>query len=382
MNLLRRRQRYALSLLFRRNRTVLVSASSPMNVVVMRPVLDVLLADPRIEVFFTGKYQNVDDARPLLEKAGLRGVRLVNEEQAERLKADVYLSPDGTKYGRNCYRRVLSFHGASFKGRSIVERAKWFHKVMLIGEYQRRTFVQRGIFADDASQLLKVGMPKLDALVNGTLDVEPLRKRFGIAPGTRCVLYAPTWTEFSSLATMGEAMLSELARRSDVRVLVKLHDHLLDPTRSTIDWGARARAWTFPNVVLYEDVDVVPALALADVLISDASSVSQEFALLDRPLIYCDVPELYQSERYRETFDSATWGQKAGLTIQKAGEINAALDRCFANPSEFSELRRQLARDVFYHPGSATPYALAALYRELRCDAPPEVRKQIKLQKR
>lgn len=41
--------------------------------------------------------------------------------------------------------------------------------------------------------------------------------------------------------------------------------------------------------------DILPTLFLADLLISDASSVANEYTLLDRPIVFLDVPEMIEA---------------------------------------------------------------------------------------
>jgi hypothetical protein len=354
------------SQLFRKTRDVLVHASSPMNVVVMRPILDALLSDPRVRVHLAAKYRRADDAAAMIRATGLERVNPLTAREAARLRADLYLCAEGSRpAGKRSHRRVVMFHGASFKGRSIAKKLKFFDRVLLVGPWQHRQFVARGYFDADDPRLVRCGMPKLDALVTGSIDTGALRARLRIPERARVVLYAPTWGEHSSMFKMGESVIEHAARVPNVHVVVKFHDHLLDPHHSPIDWAARARAWTYPNVSIHDDLDVVPALALADVLISDASSVLQEFTLLDRPIVYCDVPELFASKRYKKTADTDTWAQKGGIVVGDGAAIGPALERCFADPSEFSPIRRKIAADVFYNPGAATKAALSVIHEEL-----------------
>ncbi|MBI4881991.1 MAG: CDP-glycerol glycerophosphotransferase family protein [Planctomycetes bacterium] len=355
----------------RARRRVLFSASSPVSVVVLRPLLEVLARDPRIELFFTGEYRGQDDGRELLACSGLERVEVLRESEAKALRGDLYLCPDNSRAGKACLSRVLTFHGVSFKGRSLVERARWFHRVFLVGPYQRRRLAELGVFPEGDARLQDIGMPKLDRLARGEVDRDAARRSCGAAPREVCVLYAPTWGEHSSLVTMGERLLSELAARGDVKVVVKLHDHHVNPERSAVDWAERVRRLGLQNVVLYEGADVVAPLAAADILISDASSVSQEFCLLDRPILFADVPELFRSERYRDTLDLETWGRRIGITFRAPEEVHAALERSMREPGEFSAPRRAAADDLFYGPGGATRRAVLALYRELRLSDPP-----------
>ncbi len=366
-----RHLRRTLSRIIRGKRDVLLHACSPMNIVVMRPIIDALQRDPRIRLILAAKFRTRDDAPAMIAATRLKDVEPMKRRAAHKYRADLYIAPDGSRVaGKRSYRRMLTFHGASFKGRSIAKKAKFFDKIMLVGPWQRRQFIARKFIKEGDPRLVEIGMPKLDPLVNGSIDVRALRARLGIDPSKKVVLYAPTWGEHSSIFKMGEAMLERASRIDGIHVLVKLHDHLKDPNHSKIDWEARAKAWPWKNVSLYEDIDVVPAMALADVLISDASSVLQEFMLLDRPIVYCDVPELFQSKRYRKTADVDTWSQKGGIVIKTGDEIAAALDRCFSDPSEFSAARRAIANDVFYNPGIATQRALELVYSELGLPLP------------
>ncbi len=351
-------------------RSVLLSASSVMNVVVLQPIVKVLEQDPRVQLWFTGKYQGGDDYREMARLGGLERVDFVTRRDARRLKADLYLSPDGQRFGKRCRAKVLLFHGVSFKGRSINHRARWFDRVFLVGEYQRRRFAALKILKDGDRRLASVGMPKLDRLVDGSIDAKAVRRRLGVKDGETCVLYAPTWTEHSSLFTLGEPLLAALAARPRTRVVVKLHDHLLDASRSPIDWRARIDAWHWENVSVASESDVVPLLAAADVLVTDASSVSQEFTLLDRPILFADVPGLFESERYKDSVDLETWGRKGGVVFRTAEEGRRALDRAIDAPHELAEVRRKIAADMFYGPGGATQRALDEVYRLLRLKMP------------
>ncbi len=361
----RRHPLRALARRVRRTRRVLVAVSSPMNVVVLRPILDVLVADDRVELAFTGRHHDRDDVTGILAATGLGGAQVLSEAGAKRLAADLYLCADGTRYGKRCSSRVLTFHGVSFKGRSLGDRAGWFHRVMLVGPYQRRRLVERGTFAADDPVLVDVGMPKLDRLARGEIDRFAERERLDVAPHAVCILYAPTWGPHASLNTMGEPLIDALAAYPKAHVVVKLHDHTYDPSHGGGDWSTRVERLRRPNVTIHRGLDVAPLLAAADVLVTDASSVAQEFCLLDRPILFADVPGLFASERYRDSADMETWGRSGGVTFSSPGEVDDALRATLAAPDALSDIRRAIATDLFFAPGRATERALEVIYAEL-----------------
>ena len=76
---------------------------------------------------------------------------------------------------------------------------------------------------------------------------------------------------------------------------------------------------------LVREPDVVRTMSIADLLISDASSVANEFALLDRPIVFLDVPELIElTLRKGARLDLETWGRKGGVVVP---DVPAALER-------------------------------------------------------
>ena len=104
------------------------------------------------------------------------------------------------------------------------------------------------------------------------------------------MLYAPTGELRNSLETMGEELIAKLDALDRYDILVKLHDH---PHGAT-DWWSRLAPLESEHVRLVREPDVVRTMSIADLLISDASSVANEFALLDRPIVFLDVPELIE----------------------------------------------------------------------------------------
>jgi len=120
-------------------------------------------------------------------------------------------------------------------------------------------------------------------------------------------------------------------------------------------------------VKIVHNWDVCPALFAADLLISDASSVSSEFTLLDRPIIFIAVPDLLQ--RWRKA-DLDTWGRKTGWAATSLEGLNRCIDAALADPMKHSAVRRAAAADLFYKPGTATDRAVAEIYRLLDLDPP------------
>jgi CDP-glycerol glycerophosphotransferase (TagB/SpsB family) len=174
------------------------------------------------------------------------------------------------------------------------------------------------------------------------------------------VLYAPTGEKYNSLEAFGERVIELLANTARFNVLVKLHDH---PKDTKVDWPQRLARFEGPCVRIVKSADVIPMLFLANLLITDASSVSNEFSLLDRPMIFLDVPKLLEVARNRKgaMVDLDTWGRRGGELVTAPEDLLPAVEVSLNSPILYGDIRREMAADLFFNPGGATQAAAAWL---------------------
>jgi CDP-glycerol glycerophosphotransferase (TagB/SpsB family) len=213
-------------------------------------------------------------------------------------------------------------------------------------------------------------MPKVDALVDGSLSRDAVLAMLGLPPDRRTVLYAPTWSPASSLNTLGVALLHRL-RQLPVNVIVKLHDRSCDLRRQYsggVDWPATLRPHLAAgSAVLAPAADICPYLVASDVMITDHSSAGFEYLLLDRPLVRIHVPELITLANIHEDYvqllaDVAESTSDVETTV-------AAVERAIADPRARSATRRAVAADLFHEPGMATARCAAELYDAIGLEA-------------
>jgi hypothetical protein len=246
-----------------------------------------------------------------------------------------------------------------------------FDRLLFPNADRMRRYIEAGLVSADSPVPALVGYPKLDRLVDGTLDRVLIAARLGLDRRRRTVLFAPTWSPYSSLNTIGEALIRELAA-AGFNVLVKLHDRSYDRSArgsGGVDWSERLAVFDRnPLVRIVTDPDATPSLAVADALVTDHSSIGFEFTLLDRPLVVIDCPELL--ERARVTLDKIAALRSAAELAASPAAVVAALVRQFEEPSLHHPERRRLARRFFYQPGTATARAVAVVYETLGLQAP------------
>jgi len=216
-------------------------------------------------------------------------------------------------------------------------------------------------------------MPKSDCLVNGSLSRDGVLKANGMDPAQTTVLYAPTWTRFSSLNAMGEDVVSGLID-AGYTVLVKLHENSLDRgfEKSGVDWRRRLEPiLARGHGHFIKSADASPWLVATDVLITDHSSIGFEYLLLDRPLVRIVMPQLIKAADIPTEYVDLI--ASASMTAENAAGAVAAVDRATSDPGHLSSARRAVAAELFHDAGKATDRAVQELYALMELDYRPAV---------
>jgi CDP-Glycerol:Poly(glycerophosphate) glycerophosphotransferase len=366
----------ALSRFGRREVRVLFEAASPMSLAVFQPVLERLQRDPRLEFWFTscdGRWT----PQSIFGRAGI-SERVVSPSDARWMKFDGYVNTDfwNITWLPRRTRRVHLFHGVAGKYDldapvGIAPVVSTFDRLLFPNRDRLRRYAEAGLVDPESAQAALVGFPKVDCLVDGSLERRAIERTLGLDPGVPTVLYAPTWSPYSSLAVMGEAIIEAL-RRLDVNVVVKLHDRSAEPTErgsGGVDWRAQlGRVCRHSHVHVASDSDASPYLFVADALVTDHSSVGFEFMLLDRPIVVVDCPQLI--ERARVNPQKVELLRSAAEVVSDAGAVGPAARRALGSPLRHSERRRAIADQLFYGPGGATARAAQCIYDLLALPAP------------
>lgn len=351
---------------------ILFTGYAPVHFQCFKPLYDRLAANPGIELQVSGGTRSKSlnalggylyDHEAMYRQFELPEGSVLPVASLAKADYDVIFSANTRRIEpRRVERRIQIFHGLSFRNRAIRPETEGADHYFLLGPYMKRGFEAAGILAPGDSRGVEIGFPKTDRLLDGSLKREDVLARHGISGDRPVVLYAPTGERRNSLETMGEELIAKLNAVDRYDVLVKPHDH----PHSSIDWWSRLGPLENEHVRLVREVDVIPALSIADLLLTDASSVANEFALVDRPIVFLDVPELIELTRQKGArIDLETWGRKGGVVVPDVNAAIEAVEAGLAAPAERSEVRRAIADDLFFNPGHATGSAMRWLRTEL-----------------
>jgi len=360
------------------NRTidVLFTGHAPVHYACFRPLGDRLRREPGVRVFVSGGLKNmvghhfVYDPAGMYAPFGVPADGILGVEEIRDREFDVVFAAN-TKFLKPKRHGVAVqvFHGISFRNKSIREANMGCDYYFLAGPYQKRMFDKAGLLPAKDPRGLDIGFLKTDRLIDGTLDRSTLLARYGLDEDRPVILFAPTGQKYNSMETMGEEVLTRLAATGAYQVIYKPHDHAKD---TAVDWPEHVRQLALPGVHVLEEPDVIPLLFLADLLMTDASSVSSEYSLLDRPMVFLDVPKLLAKVLEKPgQVDLETWGRKGGALVEDPGTIVGVVEESLARPERHGEVRRAMSRDLFFHPGNATGAALAWFREHFALATPP-----------
>ncbi|MDR2695810.1 MAG: CDP-glycerol glycerophosphotransferase family protein [Deltaproteobacteria bacterium] len=290
-------------------------------------------------------------------------------------------------------RSYCCFHGQPSKGQTLVPSIDGnYTGFFLYGPLHRQAIEEyyhhRYGKMPENLRLYNVGYAKSDALLNGAWQKEAVLRGMGLDPGRPTILYAPAFNEGASLRECGPEIVARLAALKDYNTIVKLAvdnaSHYNDFRRNGgINWFAALSGFErYPHVRISRDLLADPFLAAADVLITDISSISYEFLVLGKPVIFMDVPKFFQ-HTLKMQFpheDTAAWisrptvnaGRDYGSLVADLDalprEIRAALDK-----GQSADMAAAMREKFLYHPGKAARQAaklLGHLLREQAGDAP------------
>jgi CDP-Glycerol:Poly(glycerophosphate) glycerophosphotransferase len=342
--------------------SILFTGYAPVHFLCFRPIYERLVGRSDADVFVSGGLRAGDgdgfayDGPGLYRQFGVPDERILPVGAIQSRPFDVLFSANKRIIAprENFGALVQIFHGASLRNRGVRRESLDYDFMFLIGPYMRRKFVECGLLSENDRRGVPIGFPKTDPLAAGAIDGR-LLAQYGF-DGTRpVVLYAPTGEAGNSLETMGEDVIANLSACGNFDLLVKPHDH----PKNGVDWFSVLSRFEDAHTRLVRDLDVVPLLILSDVLITDASSVANEYTLLDRPIVFLDVPELLRKSRESGAALDIDRGRKGGVVVERAEETADAVLESLADADRLSATRRAIAKDLFYNPGRATEAAMS-----------------------
>ena len=214
-------------------------------------------------------------------------------------------------------------------------------------------------FGMEESRALVLGLPRSD-LLQDTEYLEKRRKKFYMdypeLRNKRIVLYAPTFrdsqADHPTLPLDFREFANELPK--DTVMLLRLHPFVAQAFDSS---ALRAVERKIMNMSDY--VGVTTLLAVADILVTDYSSIVFEFCLLKKPMIFY----AYDLEQFRENgrdFYEDYETMVPGPIVKNQAELLDAIEKVSDNP----EIVEQFVQERFaFTDGKATERLVQHIFK-------------------
>jgi len=188
-------------------------------------------------------------------------------------------------------------HGPGIKTlryRHLLKQKNTTYHCFLEGQYRVEKFKKYEL--DLIHHIHDTGLPKLDIFFNGGYDRRELIQRYRLNPKLKTILYAPSYKPTSIFMMIDQ--IEKLTERYNL--IVKLH-----PFSWSGKYAPHSQHRLFENLVKKnnnillvhaDDHNILPYMFVSDTMISDGSSVINEYLALGRCGIIVDLPE----ERHRD----------------------------------------------------------------------------------
>ncbi|WBU38164.1 CDP-glycerol glycerophosphotransferase family protein [Homoserinibacter sp. YIM 151385] len=316
------------------------------------------------------RYWSVADASVEVPPGAVRIVEGTREWWRVRRSARLLVVNDWLRkrWRRRPYQRVLqTWHGTMLKRLALDraargirtrlavlrERDRWD---VLLAQNRYSAEIFRSAYAFRGPIWIE-GYPRDDVLAEP--DTSAIRGRLGIPADARVVLYAPTWrddrTEMVDYLEL-ESFAEELPE--DAVLLVRGHSR-------TLPFGRDLRGERLVDATTYPSV--ADLLAVADILVTDYSSVMFDFATRDRPYVFFTPDLAHYSEDLRGFYFDLLAEAPGPVVSSREGllEVLSALVRGEDDAAAFAG-RRRVWRERFtpMDDGDAGERVVARLRRE------------------
>ncbi|MDG1040097.1 MAG: CDP-glycerol glycerophosphotransferase family protein [Polaribacter sp.] len=196
-------------------------------------------------------------------------------------KSDAIFSPGNEvpHYLRGVKTQV--FHGLAGEKKGHFRIRHYFDLYLTQGPYFTKWFALAAKKHQNFN-VVETGWPKLDVygkeLHKYDADKSALLKKYD---ADKIILYAPTFSPSLTSAPYLFEEIKKLATNKEYLIVIKFHDLM---AKDLIE-KYQVLAEITNNILFVEERNIIKYLLIADLMISDTSSVVYEFLLLDKPVI-------------------------------------------------------------------------------------------------
>lgn len=218
------------------------------------------------------------------------------------------------------------------------------HQVNEIREYEKLKEL-------DNKTLIKAGYYRLERIYNDF-------KRSHKSGKNKTILIAPSWGDNNILKVCGKDIVKKLLNQS-YRVIVRPHPETVKRDPQLLKEYIKEFASNL-NFVLEDSIVTDKSLIESDVLITDSSGVSLEYAFgTERPVLFIDVPPKIKNAKYNELKSEPielSLREKIGriVSVKKISRISDDIKHLIRNRNMYKKNIIQLRSKYVFNFGKAS----------------------------
>lgn len=229
-------------------------------------------------------------------------------KEAKEYNSDIVLCPGNFVDWRIPGLKVEIFHGLGVEKPAHFKIRHFFDVYATSGPYVTERFKKLQAKYKNYFEVIETGWPKVDYVIN--YDSTNLRAKFDIPDNKKVILYAPTFSNTMESASKTLSSMDNLVADDEIWLL-KFHQLM------NKDIVEEFKKLGNDKVRVMEINDITPLLYVADIMISDTSSVIYEFMILNKPVITIDTIDL----------------KDKGINVNSVYELRPALELLKKNPA-------------------------------------------------
>jgi hypothetical protein len=268
---------------------------------------------------------------------------------------DIVITGDTLRNAADYGKTLLCFlnHGTGIKNilyRNLSRVPNDKYQIFVEGQHRVNSLQRSGRIAKNEVHL--IGLPKLDYYFQGLYsDRAKILKDHGLDPQKKTILYAPTYKPTSMYQVKDDIF----EQTKDYNLIIKLHPYSwmgkYAPHRQHRIYERRIERYSHATLLPFEEYNIVPFYAAADVLISEASSTVFDFLAVQKFGIIFDLPcdrLIHSNGEPLLEIDNRTFLAGAFPHIESGKDIGSAIELALNPRDEMVEKANSYRNDLFY----------------------------------
>jgi hypothetical protein len=323
------------------------------------PPIELFINDNRYDVWFALDEErvrrfifNVRYRPPIMDEWRGQGYRFTTEKRG----FDIVITGDTLRDAEAYGDALLCFlnHGTGIKNilyRNLARTSGEQYHIFVEGQYRVDRLTESGTLG--RSRVHLIGLPKLDHYFQGRYgDKTALLRRWGLDTQKPTVLFAPTYKP-TCLYDVKEAIFE--ATKGKYNLIIKLHHYSwmgkYAPHKQHRIFERRISKYKHALLLPVTEYNIIPYMAAADTLISEASSTVFDFLAMTKTGIIYDLPcdQMKHSDgQPLLTEDNRHFLEGSFVHIQSPSDIEDGIARAL-NPTAEMRAVADRERDYYFY---------------------------------